>query len=43
VSRELVAHFVGCALLAWLYVKAYGLSVRGVGLMILLAFASEVI
>lgn len=43
VSNELLAHLLGCALLAWLYVKAYGLSVKGVVFMLLLAVASEVV
>jgi len=43
ISREVLAHMLGCGLLAWLYVKAYGFSIRGVGFMLVLAFASEVI
>lgn len=43
ISKEMLAHMLGCALLAWLYVKAYGLSFKGIVLILVLASASELI
>lgn len=43
VSKKILAHLISYALVAWLYSKAYGLSINGIAFMLLLASASEVI